>query len=351
MLMSALAVGVMWWLQRPLVPAAQPGQDPSKVVLELVVPKGSSATTIGFLMRDAGLAVGETSFALTARLLGQHRQLQAGVYGLTPGISLQDLIGKMARGDALQDSLTLVEGWRFSEILGALHRHPGVVKTLPIDAAQAERVLLAQLNLGTPGLEGWIFPDTYLFMRGSTDVEIVQRSVRLQQAVLAQAWEARSSHVALQSPYEALILASMIERETQVEADRAFVSAVFHQRLREGMRLESDPTVIYGLGDRFDGDLRRADLRRPMPHNTYVIRGLPPTPIASPGRAAIVAALTPAVGRWRYFVAMGDGRSYFSHSLAQHNRAVQFYQLKKGPPPPRSDQGPVALAPPDAVRR
>jgi UPF0755 protein len=348
--LALLAGAVAWWLGQSLVPAAGPNQDPNAIVFELVVPKGSSAQAVGLLLEDAGLPIGSTAFAWTARLLGQHRNLQAGVYGLTPGLSLHDLIDKMARGDALQDTVTFVEGWRFADILSALHRHPGVTASLPSDAAKAQAQLIQTLGLETASIEGWIFPDTYLFMRGSTDLEILQRAVRLQQALLAQAWSARNPHVSLQSPYEALILASIIERETQAEFDRSYVSAVFHRRLAEGMRLESDPTVIYGLGDRFDGNLRKRDLRHRSAHNTYVIKGLPPTPIANPGRAAIVAAMTPAAGSWRYFVAMGNGRSYFSHSLRQHNQAVRFYQLSKGAEPPRLDDGPVALAPPEEER-
>ncbi len=348
--MALLAGSVAWWLDQALVPAAGPNQDPKAIVLELVVPKGSSAQSVGLLLEDAGLPIGSTAFAWTARLMGQHRNLQAGVYGLTPGLSLHDLIDKMARGDALQDTLTFIEGWRFADILSALHRHPGVKASLPTDPARAQGQLIQMLGLETGSIEGWVFPDTYLFMRGSTDLEILTRAVKLQQALLAQAWSARNPHVSLQTPYEALILASIIERETQVEFDRSYVSAVFHRRLAEGMRLESDPTVIYGLGDRFDGNLRKQDLRHQSAHNTYVIKGLPPTPIANPGRAAIVAAMTPAAGSWRYFVAMGDGRSYFSHSLRQHNEAVRFYQLKKGVQPPRLNDGPVALAPPEEER-
>lgn len=348
--LSVLAGTMVWWLGQPLVPAAGPNQDPQAIALELVVPKGSSAQGVGLVVEDAGLPVSATAFAWTARLLGHHRSLRAGVYGVTPGLSLQDLIEKMARGDALHDTVTFIEGWRFAEILAALHRHPGVKASLSTDPAKAQGELIQQLGLDLKSMEGWIFPDTYLFMRGSTDLEILQRAVKLQQALLAQAWDARNPHVRLQTPYQALILASIIERETQAEFDRSYVSAVFHRRLAEGMRLESDPTVIYGLGDRFDGDLRKQDLRHPSVYNTYVVTGLPPTPIANPGRAAIVAAMTPAAGSWRYFVAMGDGRSYFSHSLRQHNQAVRFYQLKKGPEPPRLDNGPVALAPPEEDR-
>lgn len=348
--LALLAGSVAWWLGQSLVPAAGPNQDPNAIALELVVPKGSSAQAVGLLLEDAGLPIGSTAFAWTARLLGLHRSLQAGVYGLTPGLSLHDLIDKMARGDALQDTVTFVEGWRFSEILAALHRHPGVTASLPSDPAKAQAALIQAVGLESTSIEGWLFPDTYLFMRGSSDLEILTRAVRLQQAVLSQAWDARNPHVSLQTPYQALILASIIERETQAEFDRSYVSAVFHRRLAEGMRLESDPTVIYGLGDRFDGNLRKRDLRHPSAYNTYVIKGLPPTPIANPGRAAIVAAMTPAAGSWRYFVAMGDGRSYFSHSLRQHNQAVRFYQLKKGPEPTRLDNGPVALAPPEEDR-
>jgi UPF0755 protein len=183
-------------------------------------------------------------------------------------------------------------------------------------------------------IEGWLYPDTYFFHRGQTDAAILTRAFRLQQRILEEAWARRSDSVAVRTPQEALILASIIEKETQHGPDRGRVSAVFHNRLSIGMRLQSDPTTIYGLGARFDGNLRRDHLQDASPYNTYRWGGLPPGPIANPGRAAIMAAVTPVPTKALYFVAQGNGRSYFSETLDRHNWAVNYFQRRVGPPPP-----------------
>lgn len=330
----ALAAAAAWfWLSRPLVP---PG--PSRTGgIELVIPPGSAAPAIGFLLADAGLDITPTAFARTARVLNLHTKLRAGVYLLKPGDSLWVVLQRVSRGEALQESVTIIEGWTFAQALRQIQSHPGVRVTLPPDPAAAAPMLAQAAGLPLPSPEGWIFPDTYLFDRGSSDLAILVRSVRLQQRVLAEAWEARNVRVAVASPYEALIVASMIEKETQVEADRNRVSAVFHNRLRIDMPLQSDPTVIYALGPAFDGNLRRNDLRLKSEFNTYYVRGLPPTPIANPGRAALVAAMSPDPIKALYFVAKGNGHSYFSETLARHNHAVNHFQRQRGPPPPPED--------------
>jgi UPF0755 protein len=228
----------------------------------------------------------------------------------------------------------LLEGWTFSQILAALHSHPHIKKTLPGDAQSVSRALAQEMNLSFRSAEGWIFPDTYLFRRGQTDHDLLTRAIRLQREVLAEAWAKRSARNVLQSPDQALVLASIIEKETQAAEDRGLVSAVLQNRLRIDMRLQSDPTTIYGLGSAFDGNLRRTDLSHPSPYNTYQHKGLPPGPIASPGRLALLAALQPAETSALYFVAKGNGRSYFSHDLKQHNWAVNYFQRGIGQPPP-----------------
>lgn len=330
LLAGLLAAATAWfWFSRPLVPPARDGTG-----IELVIPAGSAAPAIGFLLADAGLDITPQGFARAARVLELHTQLRAGVYLLQPGDSLRTILQKLSRGQALQDSVTLIEGWTFQQVLKHLHAQPGIRVTLPSDPELAGAILVEAIGLPVPHPEGWIFPDTYFFDRGNSDLAVLRRAVRLQQRVLAEAWEARNQRVSVGTAYEALIMASIIERETQVEQDRNRVSAVFHNRLRISMPLQSDPTVIYAMGASFDGNLRKQDLRMPSVFNTYRVKGLPPTPIANPGRAALVAAMSPDPIKALYFVAKGNGHSYFSETLERHNHAVNFYQRRIGGPPP-----------------
>ena len=331
-----MAAGLVW-LTQPVVPALAPSVGPvskQPASVEVAIKPGTSARAIGLVLRDHGVAVTPEGFARTARLLGLHDQLQAGVYGFPQGSSIWQVLTILSRGQELQESVTLLEGWTFSQILTALHSHPQIKKTLTGDAQAVSRALAQEMNLPFRSVEGWIFPDTYLFRRGQTDHDLLTRAIRLQKEMLAEAWAKRSSRSALTSPEQALVLASIIEKETQAAEDRARVSAVLQNRLRIGMRLQSDPTTIYGLGSAFDGNLRRKDLSHPSPYNTYQHKGLPPGPIASPGRLALVAALQPAETSALYFVARGNGRSYFSHDLKQHNWAVNYFQRGIGQPPP-----------------
>lgn len=332
-----IGAAALFWLLRPLVPANPVGSGAVPAGLEIVVPRGTGAAGVGLLLRDAGLDVEPRAFALTARISGQHTRLKAGVYLLKPGDSLWRVMRTISRGVALQEAVTFIEGWTFQQVLAALHAHPGVRRELSSDPLLAARELsnyLREQGVVLPHVEGWIFPDTYLFDRASTDRMLLSRAVRLQIRVVEAAWQTRSANSTVNSAEELLTLASMVEKETQVEMDRLKVSAVFHNRLRIGMPLQSDPTVIYALGSGFDGNLRRADLKFKSPFNTYVARGLPPHPIANPGRAAILAAANPAVTKDLYFVAMGEGRSYFSRELSRHNHAVNYFQRRIGSPPP-----------------
>jgi UPF0755 protein len=322
------------WLHRSVVPgasasAAAPG-------LEIVIPPGSSAQAIGWLLQDAGLDLQGQEFAWAARVLGVQSRLKAGVYELRAGYSLVDILNKFSRGDSLQVAITLIEGWTFEQMLRAVHANPAIVRQLPERVSEASVLLARELGIASGSVEGWIFPDTYLIQKGSTDYALFERAIRLQRRVLTEAWEARNPRVKIGRLEEALTMASLIERETQHPDDREWVSAVFHNRLSLNMPLQSDPTVIYAMGSAFDGNLRKADLQRDSPYNTYRVRGLPPSPIANPGRAALVAALNPAPTQALYFVAQGDGSSYFSHTLDQHNHAVNYFQRKRGPEPPPS---------------
>ncbi|MEW6354500.1 MAG: endolytic transglycosylase MltG [Pseudomonadota bacterium] len=262
--------------------------------------------------------------AALARLQGQAHQIKAGEYEFIAGTTPTQLLDQLVAGRVLEYSFTLVEGWTFRQLLEALRQNTALQHTLTglNDAQIMER-------LGWPGQhpEGRFLPDTYRFPKGTTDAAFLQRAYRAMSERLESEWRARSPEVALGDPYQALILASIVEKESARPEERAVIAGVFLRRLERGMRLQTDPTVIYGMGAGFDGDIRRRDLRADTPYNTYVREGLPPTPIAMPGADALHAALHPAPGASLYFVSRGDGSHEFSDTLEAHNKAVQKYQL------------------------
>ncbi len=266
-------------------------------------------------------------FSALARMEGVAARIQAGEYRIAPGSTPWGLLELLASGRVIQHSLTVIEGWTVGELLDAVRAHPKlqitIAENLPFDDLM--------VKLGAPGVhpEGQFLPDTYHFPKGTTDVDFLRRARNALQTVLANEWRERDEGLPLESPTEALILASIIEKETGVASERSEIAGVFVRRLRRGMLLQTDPTVIYGLGPSFDGNIRRADLSRDTPYNTYKRKGLPPTPIALPGRDAIHAALHPADGNTLYFVAKGDGSHHFSATLEEHNRAVRQYQLNQ----------------------
>lgn len=316
-LLAAGAAGLFWYLvQRPL---SMPGER-----VEISIPAGASARAIAQLLREQGVEVNAELFVAIARLTDATKTLRAGRYGISRGMRLADLIEHLRRGDTLKERLTIVEGWTFREMRAALAAQPLLKR-------DSERMTEAQLlvAVGATGKhpEGLFAPDTYVFDAGSSDLDVLRQAYRAQQARLLRAWAARAPQSPLKTPYEALILASIVEKETGNAAERSRVAGVFVNRLRLNMLLQTDPTVIYGLGEKFDGNLRRHDLTTDTPYNTYTRSGLPPTPIALPGQASIEAALKPEPTRALYFVARGDGTSQFSDSLAEHNRAVVKYQL------------------------
>lgn len=277
------------------------------------------------LQQQPGLPRPAFYLEVYARLNGLASRLKAGEYALAPGVTPRILLDRIVAGRVIQYPLTLVEGWTFRQLRQALVSHPKLVQTLP-GLSDAE----VMVRLGRPGEhpEGRFLPDTYHFPAGFTDEAFLRRALAAMDQRLTEVWNRRAPDAPVNDPYQALILASIIEKETGVAAERAEIAGVFARRLRQGMRLQTDPAVIYGLGEAFDGNLRRRDLETDTPYNTYTRPGLPPTPIALPGMDSLNAAVNPAPGDTLYFVADGEGGHVFSRTLEAHNRAVQRYQLR-----------------------
>lgn len=293
---------------------------------DFVIKPGSPLRSASRQIEEAGIPLPAWQFSLLGRVLGRAAEIKAGSYEIVRGTTPLQLLDKLTRGDVTQGEIVLLEGWTFRQFRLVLDAHPHVRHDT---AAWTERQILDKLGI-EGSAEGRFFPDTYLFAKGSADFEILQRARRQLDKVLLEAWERRQEGLPYRSPYEALIMASIVEKETGLAADRDQVAGVFVNRLKKGMLLQTDPTVIYGLGEKFDGNLRKRDLLSDGPYNTYTRPGLPPTPIAMPGQASIRAALNPAQSEMLYFVARGDGSSQFSRTLEEHSRAVAKYQLRKG---------------------
>jgi UPF0755 protein len=291
--------------------------------LEMVVPYGISARQVAAMLREQGLDIHEGMFLLHARWLGVQRTLRAGVYLFEPGTTKRQLLLRLAGKDPNYVEFRILEGWTVRQVLASAAKE----QELRFDISQhrTPHGLAQALGAPTEQLEGWIYPDLYVVARESAVSDLLRRAVRLQQRFLEETWAQRSAELPLQSPYQALILASIVEKETQYPGDRERVAAVFTNRLKLGMRLQADPTVIYGLGSAFQGDITRAHLRKDTPYNTYTRKSLPPTPISNPGLLAIKAVMNPAETRAIFFVARGDGSSEFSETLAEHNAAVDRF--------------------------
>ncbi len=314
----AAAGGVLWWLHRPLsLPAP---------VVELSIEPGTLPRDVAQAVQSAGVDVSATWLHTWFRLSGRARQIKAGSYELETGLTPWRLLDKLARGDQAQGAVSLIEGWTFRQFRAALAKETDLRQ----DSRSLSDEALMQA-LGRPGQhpEGRFFPDTYTYSKGSSDLAVLRRAMRAMDRRLAHAWEQRTPQAMVRTPDEALTLASIIEKETGRGSDRPLISAVFNNRLRIGMPLQTDPTVIYGMGTAFNGNLRRVDLQTDTPWNTYTRRGMPPTPIAMPGKASLLAAVQPASSPALYFVARGDGSSHFSQTLDEHNRAVNTYQRRQ----------------------
>ncbi|MEO8248370.1 MAG: endolytic transglycosylase MltG [Burkholderiales bacterium] len=316
-LLLALGAGgyVLWWLDRPLK-LAQPQID-------LSIEKGTLPRGVAEAVGKSGVAVDPRLLYGWFRLSGQGRKIKAGNYEIEAGVTPRSLLQLLVRGEEAVRSFTLVEGWNFRQVRAALSKAEQLNTTV---LAESDENIMKSLGRDGTHPEGRFFPDTYTYAKGSTDLALLARALRAMDRRLAAAWEQRSADASVKTPEEALILASIVEKETGAAVDRAHISSVLNNRLRINMPLQTDPTVIYGMGESFDGNLRKKDLHTDTPWNTYTRSGLPPTPISMPGEAALLAAVKPADSKALYFVARGDGSSQFSETLSDHNRAVNQFQ-------------------------
>ena len=311
------AAGAWYWSTQRAVPMAAERVD-------YLVEPGSSPHSVARAMNEAGIKIDRRAFVALARLTELDRQLKAGAYEAKQGDTPWQLLERMAQGDMTLTRLTLVEGWSYQQIRNALRASPDVKQTLD---GVSDQELLRRLGTEYEHPEGLFYPDTYVFTPGTSDFDILRRAHHAQMQQLEKLWAGRDPDLPLSNPYEALILASIVEKETGFSADRERVAGVFINRLRIRMPLQTDPTVIYGMGDAYSGRIRKRDLQTDTPWNTYTRGGLPPTPIASSGLASLHAALHPEQHKYLYFVSRGDGTSEFSETLGAHNRAVAKYIL------------------------
>lgn len=304
-----------WWADTPLKLRSTP--------VEFRILPGSGMRSIAGQVAAAGVELDPAFLVLLAKVMRAETSVKAGSYAITKEITPFELLKKLTSGDVTQAEITLLEGWTFRQWRERLDAHPDLRHDT---RGMTESDIAARLRVEAPRLEGLLFPDTYLFDKHSGDLEVLARAHRAAKRRLELEWNQRAAGLPYKTPYQALIMASIVEKETGRDADRPMVAAVFVNRLRQGMLLQTDPTVIYGMGERFDGNIRKRDLQTDTPYNTYTRAGLPPTPIAMPGIASLRAALHPADSDVLYFVARGDGSSVFSRTLEEHNRAVNRYQ-------------------------
>lgn len=312
-----VGLSVLWSLDA----IEQPIQ--TKDTIEIEVASGTSLKKLINAMDDQGLINNDVFLKAYIRVSDKYKNIKVGVYEAKPLETLDDFLTRVVNGKVKLFSLTLIEGLTWKQWKQQILAHPAIIDDLD------ESELLSNLQIEGNSLEGWLLPETYALTKPASASEFVTRLVTEMRTELKLQWQNRQGMLPYQSPYEALIMASIIEKETGLALERPHIAAVFVNRLNIGMRLQTDPTIIYGLGDRFDGDIKRVHLREKTPYNTYVIDGLPPTPIAMPSKLAIIAALNPIQSDDLYFVAKGDGSHQFSKTLAEHNAAVRKYQLKK----------------------
>lgn len=299
----------------------------SSAPLELQVKPGSALRSVSRQIAEAGAGFAPWQFTLLGRIAGDAARIKAGSYELQQGITPWQLLSKLSAGEVSLAEIAFIEGWTFRQMRTALDAHPALRHDTQ---GLNEGEILSRIGASEAAAEGVFFPDTYLFDKNSSDVDVLRRAHRSMRRIVDREWAARDGALPYATPYQALIMASIVEKETGAGAERPLVAAVFTNRLRQGMPLQTDPTVIYGIGPGFDGNLRKRDLQRDTAYNTYTRAGLPPTPIAMPGLASIQAVMRPASSDMLYFVARGDGTSEFSRTLDEHNRAVVRYQKRGG---------------------
>ncbi|MDN2696472.1 endolytic transglycosylase MltG [Janthinobacterium sp. SUN073] len=314
---AAIGVGgtFVYWAQQPITTEGE--------AIPFTITPGSGAHAAGQQIADAGVPIVPILFNLLARVEGKTSKIKAGSYELKPGTTPQRLITQLARGEFAQESLTIIEGWTFRQMRMAMASHPGLKHDT---VGLSDKELMAKISPEFVLPEGLFFPDTYLFAKGASEMQIFKQAHTAMIGRLSEAWDKRDPALPYKNPYEALIMASIVEKETGQKSERAMIAGVFVNRLKTGMLLQTDPTVIYGMGDNYQGKIRKRDLEADTPYNTYTRGGLPPTPIALAGAQSLTAALAPARTQALYFVARGDGTSQFSANLPDHNRAVNQYQ-------------------------
>jgi UPF0755 protein len=317
----AAVAGFGHWAKQPITT-----QEP---VIGFAVAPGSSVGAAAQQIATAGVPVNPFLFALLARLTGKASRIKAGSYELKPNTSPRGLLTQLVRGEFAQESVTIIEGWTFRQMRQVLASSPAL-RHDTADLSDAQ--LMEKIAPGFKQPEGLFFPDTYLFAKGSSELQVYKQAHQAMMNHLNAAWEKRDPRLPYTSPYEALIMASIVEKETGQKSERGMIAGVFVNRLKAGMLLQTDPTVIYGMGDKYEGKIHKKDLEKDTPYNTYVRAGLPPTPIALPGVQSLAAALAPAKTEALYFVSRGDGTSKFSDNLSDHNKAVNQYQRQATSP-------------------
>ena len=317
-LIAAMAAGgyFAYWAQTPII-----GDEVEAI--EFSIAPGSGANAAAQQMAEAGVPMQPLLFNLLARVTSKSSRLKAGAYELKPGTTPLRLVDQLVRGEFAQESLTIIEGWTFRQMRQAMAAHRGLKHDT---IALSDKEVMTAIDSEYKQPEGMFFPDTYLFAKGASDLQIFKQAHAMLLSHLTEAWDKRDPALPYKTPYEALTMASIVEKETGQKSERGMIAGVFVNRLKLGMLLQTDPTVIYGMGNRYDGKIHKKDLETDTPYNTYTRTGLPPTPIALPGVQSLTAALAPAKTPALYFVSKGNGSSQFSDNLSDHNRAVNQYQ-------------------------
>lgn len=324
LVLLATIVGILVWHDYQHFMVTPLFQNKTRLIYD--IKSGASLKKVATDLTKLGVLDHPWYFVLLARVEGKAGKIKTGEYRITSSVLPRDLLEQFVTGRVIQHAFTIVEGWSFRQVRDALANNKILQHTL---SAVPDSAIMAQLGKPASHPEGWFYPDTYYFARGSTDLEVLRRALKTMGQKLQKLWQMRDLNLLLTSPYQALILASIVEKESALTTERARIAGVFLRRLQKKMRLQSDPTVIYGIGAMFDGDIKKRDLRKDTPYNTYVHKGLPPTPIGMPSKESLEAVMHPQRGLFLYFVADGTGGHAFSTTLREHNAAVRRYRLRR----------------------